>query len=126
MMTRRDFLVATAAGAAMFARIPNALAAKYDLIIKDGRVIDPSLGIDSNSDVAITGGRIAAVEPNIAASDGAEILNARGKLVVPGMIDIHSHGARAKELPPLSLADGVTAFVDAGSMGADRIDEVVA
>jgi dihydroorotase len=75
--------------------------------------------------VAIAHGRIAAVEPTIAA-EAAETIDARGKLVVPGLIDIHTHAARAPEEPPLCLADGVTGFVDAGSAGADHIEDVVA
>lgn len=128
MFSRRRFLnaaSAAAAGAAVFARIPNGLAATHDLVIKGGRVIDPSLRIDAIRDVAIAGSRIAAVEPDIAA-DGAETIDARGKLVVPGLIDIHNHAARSKEGPPLCLLDGVTAFVDAGSFGADGIDQGVA
>jgi dihydroorotase len=122
MITRRRFFCAAAAGAAMFARIPNVLAATYDLIVKGGRVIDPSLGIDAVRDVAIAGGRIAAVAENISA-DATETMDARGKLVVPGLVDIHSHAARTKDGPPLCLLDGVTAFVDAGSFGADGIDD---
>src|SRR5215831_15384838 len=117
MVTRRRFLCAAAAGAAMLSRVPNVLAATYDLIIKGGRVIDPSLGIDATRDVAITGGRIAAVEANIAA-EAKDTIDARGKLVVPGLIDIHVHAARTKEGPALALQDGVTAWVDAGSAGA--------
>jgi dihydroorotase len=126
MMTRREFLHAAAAGAVMFARVPVAFAAIYDLLIKGGRVIDPSLGIDAIRDVAIAAGRIAAVEPSIAEDSAAETIDARGKLVVPGLIDIHTHAARFKEAPAICLADGVTCFVDAGSQGADRIDETVA
>jgi dihydroorotase len=124
MMNRRQLLCA-AASAAMLARMPNALAATYDLIIKGGRVIDPSLGIDAVRDLAIAQGRIAAVDANIA-GDAAETIDARGKLVVPGLIDIHVHAARSKEGPPLSLQDGVTAWVDAGSAGADNIDAAAA
>jgi dihydroorotase len=123
MMNRRQFC--SAAGAALFARVPQVFAAPYDMLIKGGRVIDPSLGLDATRDVAIANGRIVAVEPTIAA-EAAETLDARGKLVVPGLIDIHTHAARAKEEPPLCLADGVTGFVDAGSAGADRIEDVVA
>ena len=125
MMNRRRLLCAAAAGAAMLARVPNALAATYDLVIKGGRVIDPSLGIDAVRDVAIAAGRIAAVEANITA-DAAETIDARGKIVVPGLVDIHVHAARSKEGPALCLADGVTGWVDAGSFGADNIDEGVA
>src|SRR5262245_51690603 len=90
MLNRRRFLcTAAAASAAAFTRIPHALAATYDLIVKGGRVIDPSLGIDAVRDVAIAGGRIAAVEASIAAESAPDIIDARGKLVVPGLIDIH-------------------------------------
>jgi dihydroorotase len=127
MLNRREFVCAAAAGAAMFTRVTDVFAAatKYDLVIKGGRVIDPSLRVDGIRDVAIDKGRIAAVEANIAA-DAAETLDARGKLVVPGLIDVHTHAARVKDGPALCLADGVTGFVDAGSQGADRIDETIA
>ena len=92
-MNRRRFLCAAAASATMLARIPNVLAATYDLIIKGGRVIDPSLGLDAVRDVAISAARIAAVEANIAA-DAAETIDARGKIVAPGLIDIHTHAGR--------------------------------
>jgi dihydroorotase len=75
--------------------------------------------------VAISQGSIAAVEPSIAA-DAADIIDARGKLVVPGLIDIHSHTARSAEGPGQVLQDGVTGWIDAGSQGADRIAEPIA
>jgi len=86
----------------------------------------PSRKFDQNADVAIANGKIAAVQPNIAASSAAETLDAAGKLVVPGLIDIHTHAGREKEDGALCLADGVTSLVDAGSAGADGIDAVVA
>jgi dihydroorotase len=126
MMNRREFVRAVAAGAAGLTRLTGSFAAaSYDLIVRGGRVIDPSLRIDAIRDVAIAGGRIAAVEPDIKA-DAAETIDARGKIVVPGLLDIHTHAARVKEGPALCLADGVTGFVDAGSQGADRIAEVIA
>ena len=64
MMNRRQF-VGTGA-AALFAHVPKAHAATYDLLIKGGRVIDPSLGLDGIRDVAIAGGKIVAVEADIA------------------------------------------------------------
>jgi dihydroorotase len=127
MLDRRQFFcTAAAASAAAFARIPHALAATYDLIVKGGRVIDPSLGIDAVRDVAIAGGRIAAVEASIAAESAPDIIDARGKLVVPGLIDVHTHAARSKDGPALALKDGVTAYIDAGSQGADHIDATAA
>ena len=125
-MNRRQF-ICTTTGAAALVRLPDVLAAaaKYDLIIKGGRVIDPSRKLDGIRDVAIANGRIAAVAAHIPAG-GVETIDASGKLVVPGLIDIHTHAARVKDGPALCLADGVTGWVDAGSQGADRIGETVA
>jgi len=126
-MNRRQF-IRTATAAAIYARIPDALAAapaKYDLIIKGGRVINPSRKLDAMRDVAIANGRIVAVEANMGA-DAGETIDARGRLVVPGLIDIHTHAARVNDGPALCLADGVTGFIDAGSQGADRIGETIA
>src|SRR5580698_6381581 len=123
MMNRRQFVATT--GAAFLAGMPKAFAATYDLVIKGGRVIDPSMGLDAIRDVAISGDRIAAIEANIAA-DAAETLDARGKLVTAGLIDIHTHAGRSKEGPAMCLQDGVTGWVDAGSGGADNIDMVAA
>ena len=124
MMNRRQ-LLGTAAGLALLARLPNARAATYDLVIKGGRVIDPSIGLDGIRDVAIVGGRIAAVEASIS-DDATETIDVRGKIVAPGLIDIHTHAGRDLEGPALALKDGVTGFVDAGSAGADNIDDVAA
>jgi dihydroorotase len=125
MLNRRQFLSAAAAGAAMLVRVPKIFGAKYDLIIRGGRVIDPSLRLDAMRDVAISAGRIAAVEPSIA-DDAAETIDARGKLIVPGLLDIHTHTARSAEGPGLVLQDGVTGWIDAGTQGADRIGETIA
>ena len=127
MMNRRQFIY-TAASAAAVVRMPGPLAAagtKYDLIVKGGRVIDPSRKLDGIRDVAISQGRIAAVKANISA-DAAETIDARGKLVVPGLIDLHTHALRFPDGATLCLADGVTGLVDAGSKGADSIGEIVA
>ena len=127
-MNRREFISAAVTSAVMLARFPRAFAAqtaRYDLIIKGGRVIDPSVRLDAIRDVGISAGRIAAVEANIAAQ-ASETIDARGKLVVPGLIDIHTHTARAAEGPELVLQDGVTGWIDAGSQGADHIADTVA
>ena len=128
MLNRRQFLSAAAAGAAVLARGARILAAqtsKYDLIIRGGRVIDPSVRLDAVRDVAVAGGRIAAVEPSIA-GEAAETLDARGKLVVPGLLDVHTHAARSADGPAMILKDGVTGWIDAGSQGADHIADTVA
>ena len=129
MMNRRQFVYATAAsalGVVTFARgSEQQLAADYDLIVKGGRVIDPSLRLNAIRDVAITAGRIAAVEADIA-GDATEVIDAAGKVVVPGLIDLHTHYARDEEGPLVGLAGGVTGWVDAGSAGADQIDDMVA
>ena len=129
MVNRRQFLsAAVAASAASFVRIPGTLAAqasRFDLVIKGGRVIDPSVHLDAVRDVAISGGRIAVIEPSITAN-AVETIDAKGKLVVPGLLDIHTHTGRTAEGPGMVLRDGVTGWIDAGSQGADRIADVVA
>ena len=128
MVNRRQFLSAAVAGVAAFAHVPRAFAgqaSKYDLLIRGGRVIDPSVRLDAVRDVAIAGGRIVAVEPGITAAAG-DVIDARGKLVVPGLIDIHTHTGRSAEGPGLVLRDGVTGWIDAGSQGADHIADIVA
>jgi dihydroorotase len=127
MLTRRDFLhsVTIAATAAAVPAAGWAQRSSYDLVIKGGRVIDPSLRIDAVRDVAVAAGRIVAVEPEIAAG-AATVLDARGKLVVPGLIDIHTHAGRDMAGPALCLRDGVTCWIDAGSAGADNVEPVVA
>jgi dihydroorotase len=124
-MNRRQF-VSTATAA--LAGLPVALAAtseKYDLVIKGGRVIDPARKLNAIRDVAISNGRIAAVATKIAAT-ATETIDASGKLVTPGLIDIHTHATRTKDGPQLCLADGVTGLIDAGSQGADHIDDAIA
>ena len=126
MVNRRQFVSTAIFGTATGALA--ATAAKYDLIVKGGRVIDPSRKLDAIRDVAMAHGRIAAVKADIPAGalePGVEIIDARGKLVVPGLIDIHTHATRAKDGPALCLADGVTGLIDAGSQGADRIGEAI-
>ncbi|MBV8421513.1 MAG: amidohydrolase family protein [Hyphomicrobiales bacterium] len=123
MMNRRQFVGMGAA--ALLAQVPKARAATHDLLIKGGRVIDPSAGLDAIRDVAIAGGKIVAVEADIA-GDASQTIDVRGKIVAPGLIDIHTHAGRSKEGPALLLQDGVTGWVDAGSAGADNIDQIAA
>ncbi len=123
-MNRRQFFLGSAS--AVLIRGPHAATTKkYDLVVKGGRVIDPARKLDAVRDVAIADGKIAAIAANIPA-EGAEMMDASGKLVTPGLIDIHTHAMRSKDGASLCLADGVTGLIDAGSQGADRIEETVA
>ncbi len=124
-MNRRQFVCASAASAATFACVRDVSAATYDLVIKGGRVIDPSVGLDAVRDVAIVAGKIAAVEADIRA-DAADTIDAHGKIVAPGLIDIHTHAARVAEGARICLQDGVTGWVDCGSAGADNVDQIAA
>jgi dihydroorotase len=125
MINRRQFVYAGAATAALFGVTRGVHAATYDLVIKGGRVIDPSIQLDALRDVAIANGRIVAVAADIA-GDASETIDARGKIVAPGLIDIHTHAGNSKEGPPMCLQDGVTGWIDAGSGGADNVDQVAA
>ena len=89
---------------ALFAGSP-AHAAEYDLVIHNGRVMNPANGLDSVRDIGITDGRIAALarEP----LQGAAEIDAAGLVVAPGFIDLHAHGQREFE-SWLQAQDGVT------------------
>jgi dihydroorotase len=125
MMRRRHFLLSAAVLPAIFGTREELFAAGYDLIIRGGRVIDPAQRVDMVADVAVRAGKIAAVQPQIVGS-AAQSIDARGKLVVPGLIDIHVH-ARDAELPPSEfLSTGVTSMMDGGSRGADNVEDLIA
>jgi dihydroorotase len=99
----------------------------YDLVISNGTLIDTAAAINDRKDVAFTGGKVAAVADRIADSDAAETIDARGKIVVPGLIDAHVHvfeGVSHFGIEPDStcLAHGATTVVDAGSAGADTFN----
>ncbi len=94
----------------------------YDLILKGGRVIDPAQGMDAVADVAFAGGKVAAIEPNIAAANGADVRDVSGRIVAPGFIDLHTHvywGGTSLGVDPGDFAkrSGVTTLIDAGSAG---------
>ena len=95
-----------------------------DVLIKNGRVIDPANNVDGHFDVAISGGRIAAVAADIK-DDAAEVFDADGLIVTPGLVDLHVH-VYDKVIPlaidpdHYCLGRGTTTVVDAGSAGADN------
>ncbi len=61
------------------------------ILLEGGRVIDPAVSLDETADVLIENGRIAAVEPNIAAGNGVETVDVSGMVVAPGLVDVHVH-----------------------------------
>ena len=102
----------------------------YNIVIKGGRVVDAKNNIDAVTDIAINEGKIALVAKNIDSSQGSQVVNARGMLVTPGLIDIHGHVFAGTEpdhylsnglvaLPPdgFTFRVGVTTIVDAGGAG---------
>jgi dihydroorotase (multifunctional complex type) len=64
---------------------------KYDLVIKGGRLVDPQGGGDTEGDLGIRDGKIAALQTEIESSRGEEVYDARGRYILPGLIDIHVH-----------------------------------
>ena len=102
---------------------------QYDLLIKNGLVIDPKNQINSMLDVAIAKGKVVKIEKNIPASNATKVIDATGLMVTPGLIDIHTHvfvGTRPDKFADgiLSLSpddftfkSGVTTVVDAGTSG---------
>jgi dihydroorotase len=114
-----------------------AQAPRYDLLLKGGHVIDPANHIDEVRDVAVSQGKIAAVEKNIPPEQAGKVVDVSKLFVTPGLIDIHFHvghggaplnwfvpEARAHLLPlgipaDLALQSGVTTVVDAGTSGAE-------
>ena len=93
-----------------------------DLLLKGGRVLDPSQGIDAQMDLAVQDGAISQVSPNIRPGPDTRVIDVSGKLVVPGLIDLHTHvyhGVNQTGVNPdlAGVYAGVTTVVDAGSAG---------
>jgi dihydroorotase len=92
----------------------------YDLILQGGHVICPASGIDGVVDVAVAGGKIAHVSADILPSSAKQVIDVRGKLVLPGMIDTHAHiyryvtGRFGLDADMVGVASGVTALIDQG------------
>jgi dihydroorotase len=109
---------------------PKAQGPEFDLLIRNGHVIDPRNTIDAVMDVAITGGKIARVAASIPPASARRVADATGLYVVPGLIDIHAHVFYGTEkdaylsnsdtaVPPdsHSFRSGQTTLVDAGGAG---------
>jgi len=82
-----------------------ALAADYDLVINNGRVMNPASGLDSVRNVGISDGKVMVLSRE--AINGAQEIDASGLVVAPGFIDLHAHGQREFEAR-LQAQDGVT------------------
>jgi dihydroorotase len=98
---------------------------RFDLLIRGGEVIDPSQGLRGRRDIGIHWGRIVAVEAQIPAERALQVIDASGKLVTPGLVDLHAHvypqgsalGLPADELAPFTAT---TTYVSAGDAGANN------
>ena len=112
------------------ALVVRAQGPEFDLLIRNGHVIDARNGVDAVTDVAIAKGKIAAVAANIAPSRARDVVDASGFYVTPGLIDIHSHvfwgpevnaaysnGYSAVQPDSHSFRAGQTTLVDAGGSG---------
>jgi dihydroorotase len=99
---------------------------EFDLVISGGEAIDPAQGLRARRDVGVVGGKIAALEPSLP-TDGARcVIDAAGKLVTPGLIDMHVHAFAGTDLgldmDAIGPTSGATTMVDTGSAGAHTFE----
>ena len=129
--SRRNFMGAIAAvtacgGMGAIARVVHAAMGpndKFDLVIKGGEVLDPSQKLRARRDIGIRFGLVEALEPDIPTERALRMLDARGRLVTPGLIDLHAHvypygsaiGIPADELVPHQATATVVSAGDAGA-----------
>lgn len=96
---------------------------RFDLLIRGGRVVDPGGGHDGKLDIAVTHGRIAALETEIPADAAFHVIDASDQYVTPGLVDLHTHVFHKLSYwginpDPIASRSGVTTWNDAGSAGA--------
>src|SRR6478609_5107221 len=93
--SRRDFLKVTGSAAIAAASVEAHAAMgpndKFDLVIKGGDVLDPSQKLRGVRDIGIRYGMIEAVEADIPVARAQKVINAAGRLVTPGLVDLHAH-----------------------------------
>ena len=121
-MTRREWISSTAAGAVA---LPLCGQQRYDLVITGGEVWDPGRGFRQRASVGISGDRIVAIESTINPSSARESIDASGLLLVPGLVDLHTHihmpAGWAIDADALAARSGVTTWVDAGTFAAPEV-----
>lgn len=119
----------------LFLCVAGSLAAQptYDLLLKGGTVIDPKNNLNARRDIAISGGKIAAVEASIDAAKAKKVIDVAGLYVAPGFIDLHVHvfygdgpsyrdGGLSVLPDAFSFRSGVTTMVDAGTAGSKNFE----
>jgi dihydroorotase len=132
-ISRRDFLKAGVAGSTIllgvrsqaFAQQGVGTGDKFDIIIKGGEVLDPSQNLRTKLDIGIKNALIMALAPDFPPDRSAQTIDARGKLVTPGLVDLHAHvfpqgsaiGLPVDEIVPYT---GATTYVSAGDAGANN------
>jgi dihydroorotase len=93
---------------------------RFDLLLRGGHIVDPASGFDGVADIAISDGRIAAIEADIPVSRADSVTDVAGKLVIAGMIDTHAHvyrhvtGRFGLDADMVGVRSGVTTLVDQG------------
>src|SRR2546428_2252541 len=90
------------------------------LLIRGGRVIDPPSGLDRRADVLVTDGHIAAVEAGIASGEH-QVIDARGLIVAPGLVDMHVHLRDPRQTHKEDIASGTAAAVRGGVTPGARL-----
>ncbi|MBK9165989.1 MAG: amidohydrolase/deacetylase family metallohydrolase [Bryobacterales bacterium] len=124
MINRRSFVsacgAALAAGPGFAQRGP-----RFDIVIRNGELRDPSTSLRRKADLGIADGKIAAIEDGIPAGQGRDEIDASGLYVTPGLVDLHTHIYHSAtglgiEADPIAARSGVTTWVDAGSFGHDQ------